>query len=71
MHVGGEGIRPNYPVGGNAVGRGVEPREGDVKMLVDTITHCQGTQRFIKLVLLVLTRSVRLGWGRRSKSFLP
>lgn len=63
MHVRGEGSRPNYPVGGNAVGRGVEPKEGDTKLLVSaTTSHTLRVHKgFIKRV--VLTRSVRLGWG--------
>lgn len=36
MHVRGEGSGPNYPVGGNAVGRGVEPTEGD-----KVVSHCK------------------------------
>ncbi len=36
MHVWGEGGRPHHPVGGNAVGRGVEPTERDTKLLVTT-----------------------------------
>lgn len=64
MHVRGEGSRSNYPVGGNAVGRRVEPKGGNTKLLVSatTLSHTPRVHKgFIKRV--VLTRSVRLGWG--------
>lgn len=68
MHVRGERSWPNYPVGGNAVGRGVEPVEGHTKFVMTAATF--GLVGFIKLLVL-LTHSVRLWWGRRLESFLP
>lgn len=73
MHVRGEGSRPNYPVGRDAVGRGVEPIGGDkvVSHCNDKILHTLGLQRIYSIKPVVLTHSVRLWWGHRWASFLP
>lgn len=66
MHVRGEGRRPNYPVGGNAVGSGVEPGGEVVHTLVRATTQWHTIWVYKGLMrLLVLTRSVRQGWGHR------